>query len=43
MTEEAVICGAATATGDNAAQIIMKSAMSIDGGKVWDEKVEGNL
>ena len=42
MTEEAVICGVTTATGDNAAQIIMKSAMSIDGGKVWDEKVEGN-
>ena len=41
MSEDAVMTGVTTADSGKA-QIIMKSTMSIDGGKVWDEVVEGN-
>jgi hypothetical protein len=41
MAEEAVMTGVTTADSKNA-QIIMNSAMSIDGGKAWNEVVEGN-
>ena len=43
VSNDAVMTGVTTLGEDGkASQIIMVSNMSIDGGKVWDEKVEGN-
>ena len=43
VSNDAVMTGVTTLGEDGkASQIIMVSNMGIDGGKAWDEKVEGN-
>ena len=42
VTSDAVLTGVTILEGGKTSQIMMKSAIGIDGGKAWDNKVEGN-